>query len=72
MQLVAKVKGDYRLLINVIKFQALIRGHLARKQMRYMREEQLSDMFNGGDLEINEMAYNHPRVYEIVDKLGQF
>ena len=29
-------------------------------------------MFNQGIMEINEPAYNHPKVYEIVEKLGPY
>ena len=37
-----------------------------------MRNEQITRIFNSGQLEINEEAYNFPRVNELLRQLGNF
>jgi len=39
-----------------------VRGHLSRRESKKLRYLQATEKFNKGELEINEEAYNYPRV----------
>lgn len=49
-----------------------MKGHLVRKKIHDMEDEQLTKIFNQGLLEINEEAYNHSRVNDMMRQLGPF
>ncbi len=56
----------------LISIQAWVRGHLTRKRLMTVQGEQLNKIFNSGMLEINEEAYNYPKVNELLRQLGLF
>jgi hypothetical protein len=56
----------------IIKIQSCIRGYRARQRTRLLREQYTTMQFNSGYLEINEEAYNDPRIFELMQRVGKF
>jgi hypothetical protein len=68
--LICSILKDKQKQLFIVRIQSIIRGFIARRDVKILKKKKTTEGFNSGMLEINEEEYNNPVIMELLKKVG--